>query len=146
MNFNFSGVQNDIKAEEQGKANAATAKWEQEVIKAKAVTKAQQEFEVAQLQKKAAAENKMKNILDGQGEAEKKRLAMQADGALTQKLQALVSIEKAWAEAWGKNSVAITPTINSGGNSGNGASNLDMFLQTQIAKNAQELGLDMKIK
>ncbi len=136
--------QDAIKAEEQGKANAATAKWEQEVIKAKAVTKAQQEYEVAQLARKAAGENKQKNILDGQGEAEKRRLVMASDGALKQKLDALVEIEKAWAAAWGQNAVAITPAI-SGGSSQSGASTLDQFLQTQIAKNAQELGLDLKI-
>lgn len=46
--------QNAITTELQGKAAAAKAKWEQEVIKAQAITQAQQEKEVAALQAQTA--------------------------------------------------------------------------------------------
>ena len=46
--------QDAITTELQGKASAAKAKWEQEVIKAQAVTQAQQEKEVATLQAQTA--------------------------------------------------------------------------------------------
>lgn len=70
--------QDAIKAEEQGKADAAKAKWEQEVIKAKAVTKAQQEYEVAALQAKQALEEKKRVVAKGQAEAEANRLKVAA--------------------------------------------------------------------
>lgn len=70
--------QEAIKAEEQGKANAATAKWEQEVIKAKEVTLAQQNFEVAELAAKEALETKKKIVAEGQAEAEAARLKVAA--------------------------------------------------------------------
>lgn len=43
----LEAVQRTIQIEEEGKASAAQAKWEQEKIKAVEVTKAQQAFEVA---------------------------------------------------------------------------------------------------
>ena len=46
--------QDAITTELQGKAKAATAKWDQEVIKAQAITQAQQEKEVAALQVQTA--------------------------------------------------------------------------------------------
>ena len=53
-----------IQAEEEGKRDAEKAKWKQEEIKAVEVTKAQQAYEVAQLQAKEAAEKAKKIIED----------------------------------------------------------------------------------
>jgi hypothetical protein len=66
--------QDAITTELQGKASAAKAKWEQEVIKAQAVTQAQQEKEVAGLQAETAilAAQKIKTDADAQAYANSK--------------------------------------------------------------------------
>jgi hypothetical protein len=149
--------QDTITVEEQGKANAATQKWEQEALKAKAVVAAQQEFEVAAIQAKqrldvaaldarAAAETKRKEILLGEGEAERKRLAMHADGALTQKLEAYKEVSQMYATAIGAYTGSWVPAIqmgDSGGKSVNGAQDLINLL---TAKTAKDLSLDMGVK
>ena len=70
--------QDALTAEEQGKANVATAKYKQEVVKVEAVTVAQKEFEVAQLNAKKEDENRKALIYKGQGEAEANRLKVAA--------------------------------------------------------------------
>lgn len=70
--------QEAIRAEEEGKAVAAKAKWEQEAIKAVEVTKAQQAFEVAALRAKEADEKAKKIIAEGKAEAEANRLKVSA--------------------------------------------------------------------
>ena len=70
--------QDALTAEEQGKANVATAKYKQEVVKVEAVTVAQKEFEVAALNAKKEEENKKATIFKGQAEAEANRLKVAA--------------------------------------------------------------------
>src|SRR3989338_11194286 len=57
--------QRTITVSEQGKANAAEAKWKQEGLKATEVTLAQQKLEVATLEAKAAEQVKNRDILLG---------------------------------------------------------------------------------
>ncbi len=145
--------QRAITAEKEGQANTAKAKWEQEVVKAQAVTKAEQEKEVARLgaeQKKQVAEldkqaaefKKAENILLGEGEAARKRAVMNADGALQQKLQAWVEVQKAYAEAM--KSQKLVPDVqfgNTSGPAGNGAQN---FMDVMMVKAARDLSLDFR--
>ena len=70
--------QDAITAEQQGLANVAKAKYEQEVVKVSAVTVAQKEFEVAALAAKKEEENKKATIFKGQAEAEANRLKVAA--------------------------------------------------------------------
>lgn len=137
--------QRAITVAKNGEADAAKAKWEQEVIKAKMVTEAQQKLEVATLEKQAAEQNKQKNILDGQGEAEKRRLVMSADGALQPKIDAWVEAQKYWADALGKYTGNITPLYVSGGTGGSGNGALQ-FMELMGMKAAKDLGLDMSVK
>ena len=140
--------QEAIKAEEQGKANAATAKWKQEVIKAQAVTEAEQVRDVARLAKEAATYTKQKDILLGQGEAERKRLVMAADGALEKKLLTYEKVNQYWSDGLAKYQGAIVPSWMSGGN-GNanmGGNAFQGFMELVTAKTAKDLGLDMGIK
>ena len=65
--------QNAIKAEEEGKAAAAKAKWEQEKIKAVEVTKAEQEYEVARLAALKAKEEAKRIEAEGHAKAEANR-------------------------------------------------------------------------
>jgi regulator of protease activity HflC (stomatin/prohibitin superfamily) len=81
--------QDAITAQKNGEAEAAKAKWDQEVIKAKEVTAAQQRLEVATKDALAAEQTKRKNVLEGEGEASKRSLIMNADGGLDKKIEAL---------------------------------------------------------
>lgn len=136
--------QRAITVEKNGQADAAEAKWKQEVIKAKAVTEAQQMLEVAKLEKLTAEQNKAANILDGQGEAEKRKLIMNADGALEMKLDAWVKSQQAWAEAFGAYQGNVVPQWVSGGNGGSSNATTD-FMNLMNMKNANDLGLSLKI-
>jgi hypothetical protein len=136
--------QRAITVAKNGEADAAEAKWKQEVIKAKAVTEAQQQLEVATLNKKTAEQNKLANILDGQGEAEKRRLIMSADGALEMKLEAWVKSQEAWAAAFGAYQGNVVPQWVSGGNGGASNATTD-FMNLMNMKNANDLGLSLKV-
>jgi hypothetical protein len=135
--------QDAITAQKNGEAEAAKAKWEQEVFKAKAVTEAQQKLEVAKLDADSAEQFKRAETLRGEGEANRRRLVMQADGALDKKLSAMVDINKAYAEALGKGNIALVPQIVSGG--GAGSSNGLNLVDLLTFKTAKELGLDMQM-
>ncbi len=138
--------QDTITVEEQGKANAAAAKWEQETLKARAVVEAQQKLEVAVLDAKAAEQTKRKEILLGEGEAERKRMVMSADGALEKKLDAYKAVSALYADAMAKYTGSWVPQIQMGGQGAgqtmNGAQDLVNLLTIKTAK---DLGLDMSI-
>ena len=134
--------QNAITVSKEGEALAMKAKWEQEVVKARAVTEAQQKLEVARLERTAAEQEKMKLILLGEGEATRKRLVMGADGALTQKIDALVRINEIWAKEVSKQK--WVPEIMMGDvKSGNQASD---FMNMIMMQKAKELSVDMSMK
>lgn len=137
-------IQDAITTKANGEASAAKAKWEQEVIKAKLVTKAEADKEVATLDVQTALLKKQKLILEGEGEAAKKRLAMQANGALEQKLATYEKVQKYWAENIPKYQGNWVPTYMSGGTgAGNAGFN---FMELMSAKAARDLGLDMSNK
>ena len=137
--------QDAITAQKQGEANAAQAKWEQEVIKAKAVTQAEQELAVQELATKKAASYKQQQILEGEGDAQKKKLVMQANGALEQKLDAWLKAQSYWAEAFKGYQGNVTPTYQMGGSTGGGNAAQD-FMQMMMMKSAKDLSLDLTNK
>lgn len=154
--------QDSITAEEQGKANVTKAKYEKEVEKERAVVVARQEKEVAVIkaqqlvdvamqvkleaeQKKlAATEYKQEQILRGEGDASKKRLILEADGALQQKLEAYKAVMGKFAEEFAKQKWVpeVQMGAASGGGNGNAAANLIDLL---TAKTLKDLGLDMSV-
>lgn len=139
----ITAEQNTRTIAEQGKATAAKAKWEQETIKAKVVTEGQQRLEVAELDKKTAEQRKQEQILLGQGEAERKRMVMAADGALEKKLEALVKINEMYASAIKDYKGNWVPGVVMGSSSG---SNQGLALVDLLtAKTARDLGLDMTV-
>lgn len=139
--------QDAITAEKLGQAEAAKAKWAQEAIKAQKITEAQQFLEVATLEAKQAEQYKNKQILEGQGNAEKKRLEMQANGALDQKLDAYVNIQKAYAQAIGAYKGAWVPQIVTGGAAaGMAGSGAQQMIDLLSVKAAKDLGINMSIE
>lgn len=143
--------QNAIKATEEGKANAATAKWEQETVNAKEIALAEKNKKVAKLEKEAAAFTKQKDILLGQGIAEKRKLIMQADGALKMKLDTMEKIAAINADAVKNYKGNWVPQIvYGGGGSGKGGteqySAAQTMMETLTVDAMKRLSLDLKTK
>jgi regulator of protease activity HflC (stomatin/prohibitin superfamily) len=135
--------QQAITAEANGKAQAAEAKWAQEAVKATAVTIAEKIRDSSKLMAEAAEFTKKEQTLLGEGEGNRKRAAMVANGALDQKLEAWVTAQEAWAKAFAQYQGNIVPSVQSGGQTGNGAAN---FMEIMGIKAARDLGLDMSMK
>jgi hypothetical protein len=112
--------QQAIKAEEQGKANAMTAKWEQEKIKAVEVTKAQQQWEVAQYEAKKAKEVAEKVIQEGRAEAEANRAKVSAGLTPQERAEWEYKTKVGVAEAITK--ITLPKIIMGGSGSGQGSS------------------------
>lgn len=109
--------QQAITAAKNGEAEAAKAKWEHEVIKARAVTEAQQKLEAA-----------------------RRRAVMQADGALEKKLAAWVQVNQYYADAIKNHPGAWVPQVSMGA-SGNGGTNAQELINLFTAKAAKDLSL-----
>lgn len=137
--------QNVKTVEAQGKAKAAEAKWAQEIIKAKEVTLAQQKLEVATLDRKTAEQFKQAEILRGQGESERKRLNMEADGALNPKLDALVKIAEINADAIKNTKSNLVPNTVIGSQSGVGNNPVIDLINMLNIKAAKDLSVDFEL-
>lgn len=116
----LAAQQDAIKAEAEGKAAAAKAKWEQERIKATEVTKAEQEREVARLAAEKAEFDKKKIIAEGQAEAEANRLKVAAGLTPQERAEWEYKTKVGVAEAFSK--VNLPKVVTSGGNSNGGGS------------------------
>lgn len=154
--------QDALSAEAQGKADVMKAKYAQEVEAAKAivtaeqeakvaVTKSQQLVDVAESERKQAAAKletaklqKETEIAIGQGEAERRRLVLEADGALEKKLQAYIEAQRVWADAFAKRSVPGVVMAGAGGSGTDG--DVSSFMQILGAKAARDLAVDLEIK
>lgn len=148
--------QDRLTAEATGRANVMTAKYKAEVEKETAVVDAQREkevaetnatreLEVAKLMAAAAEQTKMKDILLGQGESERRRLVLAADGALKQKLDTYQAVQAKWADAFANRKV---PTTVFGGGAGGVGSDSDaqILMQLLTVKTAKDLSLDTSTK
>lgn len=148
--------QDAVTIAKQGEAKAADAKWKQETVKAQKVTEAQQEKEVAETQAnqrlnvakldaQAAEQFKRGEILKGEGEAARKKLVLEADGALEKKLEAMVQMNK---DQW--TSIAAyggqwTPSVVMGGVNGQNSSTANNLIELLTAKTAKDLGVDLTV-
>lgn len=155
--------QDAITSEEQGKANVMTAKYQKEVVKEQAVVDAQREKEVAVIsaeknvevarqqkleaeQKKlSAVEYKQEQVLRGEGDGAYKRLVIQADGALAQKLETYERVMGRFAAAIEKQK--WVPEVQMGaGDGGDGGSNAMTLIEMMSVKAAKDLALDLSVK
>lgn len=153
--------QDAITSEEQGKANVMTAKYEKEVVKERAIVDALREKQVAVIsaerrvevarqekleaeQKKlAAGEYKQEQILRGEGDGAYKRIVMEADGALAQKLATYEKVMGRFASAIEKQK--WVPEVQMG-NSAAGGSAAMTLIEMMGVKAAKDLALDMNVK
>lgn len=139
--------QRALTAEKNGQAEAATARWKQEVVKATEVTAAQQRLAVAELDARSAEQYKRKQILEGEGEAAKRQLVMQADGALDRKLQTYERVQSLWAQAFANFHGAVVPQIITGGGGGNNPQTQNAavnFMELMGVKAAKDLAVDLQ--
>lgn len=137
--------QRALTVEKEGQAAAAQAKWDQEVEAAKQVTQAEMRRKVAEEDVKTAELRKKQMILEGEGEAAKKRLVMQADGALKQKLDAWLKAEEMKWNAFAQFKGNLVPMYQSG-TDGKSASNAMQYMEIMGIKAMKDISLDMKTK
>jgi len=137
--------QQALTVEKQGQAAAAQAKWKAEESRARAVVEAEQRRDVAKLDAETAHLRKQEQILLGQGEAERKKLVMRADGALDKKLQAWLQAQQAYATAMAGYKGAWVPSIVMGGEGGGAGNGAQAFMDFFMLKAARDLSLDMSV-
>lgn len=124
----------------------AEKKAQQEIVDAEKLVKIAVQGKLEAEQKaEAAAFYKQEQILKGQGEAERKRLVMNADGALQQKLDAWTEVNKVAYAELAKQKWVPEVTMGSTDGSGNGAG-LEAIMNMLAVGNAKQLGLDMSMK
>lgn len=125
----------------QGEADAAKAKWEQEVIKAKEVTSAEQRLAVAKLANQEADQYKEATLKKADADATYRRRIMEADGALEKKLSTYLQAQQVWAQAFASYKGALVPSVVMGGGpSGQNAATTMMDMLG--VKFARDLALD----
>lgn len=145
--------QDALTVAKQGEANSAKAKWDQEVIKATEITKAEQEKavallnstkekEVAALQLETAKLAAQKTITEAKADADSTRLKMQANNYFQERLDAYKEISIAQANALGAQ--RQTPDVVMGGNSGNSSSTTQALMDIMATKAARDLGVNPK--
>jgi regulator of protease activity HflC (stomatin/prohibitin superfamily) len=145
--------QDALTVAKQGEAEAAKAKWAQEVIKATEITKAQQDKEVATL---VATKNKevaalsletakltaQETLTAAKAESDAKKMAIQADNALQTRLDAYVDVQKAWAASYG--SQRQVPEIQMGASNSVSGNSGPTWVDMMMIKTAKDLGVSSK--
>lgn len=159
--------QRALTVEKEGMAAAAKAKWAQEEVKAREITKAEQEksvaitkaeqqkkvaeteaeqkLQVAKLDAQAAEQFKLAETLRGEGEAARRRLVMAADGALEKRLEAWVTVCGRFADAMQNFKGNLVPSVVMTGSGSGGQSSAADLLDLFKVKTAKDLALDMSI-
>jgi hypothetical protein len=158
-------IQETLMVEEQGKKAVAEEKYRQMQIAQVAITEAEREKEVAviaaqqikdvnalaldaaKIDVETAKQQKIAISTRADGEAYAKKAVILADGALTQKLAALVEMNRDNAEAYAKRQVPHT-IMNMG--SGGKGSDLDnqtaAFMAANLTKSVKSLSVDLGTK
>lgn len=111
--------QEAVRAEQEGKASAAKAKWEQEKIKAVEVTKAEQEYEVARLAALKAKEEAKRIEAEGEAKAAANRALVSA--GLTPLERATIEKETKIGVAEALSKTKWPTVVMNGGNGQNSA-------------------------
>ncbi len=138
--------QDTLTVEQQGKAAAAKAKWDQEVEKATAVTsaekdkavavtQAEKDKDVAALALETAKLNALQTVTTAKADADAKRLAVQANNNFQARIDAYEKIMEAWATAYGAQ--RQTPDIQLGGAGVSGTAAAMDILAVKAARDLQ---------
>jgi hypothetical protein len=138
--------QDTLTVEQQGKAAAAKAKWDQEVEKATAVTsaekdkavavtQAEKDKDVAGLALETAKLNAQQTVTTAKADADAKRLAVQANNNFQERISAYEKVMEAWAAAYGAQ--RQTPDIQLGGGGSGGTTAAMDILAIKAARDLQ---------
>jgi hypothetical protein len=138
--------QDTLTVEQQGKAAAAKAKWDQEVEKATAVTsaekdkavavtQAEKDKDVAALALETAKLNAQQTVTTAKADADAKRLQVQANNNFQERIEAYEKVMEAWATAYGAQ--RQTPDIQLGGGAGGGTAAAMDILAVKAARDLQ---------
>lgn len=139
--------QDALTAESQGRAKAVSAEWEQKTIAAKTIADAQAKITIAEANVKEAEAFKKAETLRGEGEAARKRLVMEADGQLDKKLEAVVAINKMYADAIkSAQPGAWSPVVMMGQGGQAGGNNAAALVDLLTARTAKDLGVDLQVR
>ena len=125
----LAAQQDAIKAEAEGKAAAAKAKWEQERVKATEVTKAEQEREVSRLAAEKAEFDKKRIIAEGEAEAAANRAKVAAGLTPQERAEWEYKTKVGVAEALSK---TAWPKIVMNGHQGGGNTAMDVIALKQM--------------
>lgn len=125
----IEAMQRTLQITEEGKAAAEKAKWEQEREKAVAVTKAQQEFEVAELNAKKAKQDALRIKYEGEAKAEANRALVLAGLTPAEKAEYEYKTKVGVAEALAK---TVWPKIVMSGNGNGGSTAMDVIALKQM--------------
>ena len=125
----IEAMQRTLQITEEGKAAAEKAKWEQEREKAVAVTKAQQEFEVAELNAKKAKQDALRIKYEGEAKAEANRALVLAGLTPSEKAEYEYKTKVGVAEALAK---TVWPKIVMSGNGNGGSTAMDVIALKQM--------------
>lgn len=120
-----AAAQEAIRAEEEGKAMAMKAKWEQEKVKAVEVTKAEQEYEVARLAALKAKEDAKRIEAQGLAEAAAARAKVQAGLSPLEKATIEKETAIGVAQALANSNVRWVPEVMILGNQNTSANPMD---------------------
>jgi hypothetical protein len=154
----MTAQQQSLTAKAKGEQALVEIEYQQKQEQTKQVVEAETKVKVAEqdkLQQKVAFEGAIFEAKKRQTLADvaayEKRTTIQADGALKQKLDTYIEVQKAWADAFGKYTGNVVPTFQTGGNigpyQGNGSSNGAVsFMEIMSAKAARDLSLELNNK
>jgi uncharacterized protein (UPF0262 family) len=156
-------LQEKITAEAKGLASVMTAKYEREVEKTKEMVDAEkvkavaiigankevevnkQRLEATKLDRATAEQEKMATIERGRGDAEARKLKMEADNALEQKLKAYIEVNKNYADAIARYTGQWVPSIVMGQKDGKTGTGAQELIDLLTAKTAKDIALDITI-
>lgn len=154
--------QERLQAIAEGLKNVATAQYEQEVEKARQLVIAQRESEVAAIKAKQQVEVNRQNYLAQEQDvlaatqealaietratanAEARRLLLEADGALAQKLSTYERVSQMYATALGAH--RLVPDLVMGSSGDSGADSSVALVDLLTAKTARDLALDAQVR
>lgn len=128
-------IQDAITVEQKGKADAAKAKWDQEVIKAKLVTEAEQKKEVAELNALTALADAKAIRTTADAESYKNRQLVSAGLTPQEAAQFAMDTKIGVAEALSKMQLPTTYFSGMSGNGNGGGSMLESILGSTIVTN-----------
>lgn len=130
---------------EKALIDAEKKKEMESIAKEQEIIKAEKKRDVAKLDALAALEEKKANILRGEGEAARKKLVMQADGALELKAKTYLSAVEILASELGKQKWVPEIQMAGSGAGGKTGSSFEEFMGLIMTKTARDLQLDMSM-